>query len=163
MKQRRVAVRGIIFSEGKLLCQRLKAYRRNDRDFWCTPGGGLNIGEPIEEGLRREMVEETGIDPKIGRLLFIQQFSEDNEKEQMEFFYFIENYKDYAEIDLSLTTHGELEIEHIEFIDPKTENVLPAFLQSINLEVYTSTVQPVLIMNDMSIAEEHRLDAGTRA
>jgi ADP-ribose pyrophosphatase YjhB (NUDIX family) len=151
MQERRIAVRGIVYKDGKLLCQRLKAYRRSDRDFWCTPGGGLDIGEQIEEGLRREMVEETGIDPKIGRLLFVQQFSEDGKKEQMEFFFLIENPEDYETIDLTTTTHGELEIEHVEFIDPKSEVVLPAFLQEIDLQKYVDTLQPVTIYDELAV------------
>ena len=151
MNTRRVAVRGIIFKDGKLLCQRLKAYRRNDRDFWCTPGGGLDIGEQLEVGLRREMIEETGIDPKIGRLLFVQQFSEDGEKEQMEFFFLIENPEDYGSIDLTTTTHGDIEIEHVEFVDPADNVVLPAFLQNIDLKKYVETIQPVLIFDELAV------------
>jgi ADP-ribose pyrophosphatase YjhB (NUDIX family) len=150
MNIRRVAVRGIIFKDGKLLCQKLTAYRRNDRDFWCTPGGGLDIGELLEDGLRREMIEETGIEPKIGRLLFMQQFAEDDEKEQMEFFFLIENPEDYETIDLASTTHGVEEVEEVEFIDPKEHVVLPDFLQKIDLKLYVETVQPVLIYHQMS-------------
>ena len=151
MNTRRVAVRGIIFKDGKLLCQRLKAYRRHDRDFWCTPGGGLDIGEQLETGLRREMIEETGIDPKIGRLLFVQQFSEDGEKEQMEFFFLIENPEDYESIDLTTTTHGDIEIEHVEFVDPSEAVVLPAFLQTIDLKKYIETVQPVAVFDERAV------------
>jgi ADP-ribose pyrophosphatase YjhB (NUDIX family) len=150
MQERRIAVRGIIFKDGKLLCQKLTAYRRDNRDFWCTPGGGLDIGEQLEDGLRREMIEETGIDPKIGRLLFMQQFSEDGKKEQMEFFFLIENPEDYMAINLEETTHGVLEIEQVEFINPKTEVVLPAFLQTIDLDHLTSVVEPVRIYNEIA-------------
>lgn len=150
MKTRRVAVRGIIFKDGKLLCQQLKSYRRDDPDFWCTPGGGLEVGEPLKAGLHREIVEETGIAPKIGRLLFVQQFSEDGQKEQMEYFFHIENPEDYKEIDLSVTSHGHIEIEHVEFIDPKGSGVLPEFLQEIDLEHYITTVQPVFLYTDLN-------------
>jgi ADP-ribose pyrophosphatase YjhB (NUDIX family) len=150
MQERRVAVRGIIFKDGKLLCQKLTAYRRNDRDFWCTPGGGLDMGELLEDGLKREMIEETGIEPKIGRLLFIQQFTEDGKKEQMEFFFLIENPDDYEVIDLAATSHGVEEVELVEFIDPKQHVVLPDFLQKIDLKAYVDTIQPVLIHHEMS-------------
>jgi ADP-ribose pyrophosphatase YjhB (NUDIX family) len=150
MQERRVAVRGIIFKDGKLLCQKLTAYRRNDRDFWCTPGGGLDMGELLEDGLRREMIEETGVEPKIGRLLFVQQFTEDGKKEQMEFFFLIENPEAYEAIDLAATTHGVEEVEQVEFINPKEHVVLPRFLQTVDLKAYVETVKPVLMHYEMS-------------
>lgn len=146
---RRVAVRGIIFKDGKLLCQKLTAYRRQDRDFWCTPGGGLDDGETLQAGLSREMVEETGIVPKIGRLLFVQQFTEDGEKEQMEFFFHIENADDYQNIDLAATTHGEEEIEQVEFIAPREHFVLPKFLQTVDIQKYIDGTLPPLVYNEL--------------
>lgn len=156
MATRRIATRGIIFKDGKLLCQKLTAYRREERDFWCTPGGGLDDGEPLEAGLYREMVEETGIAPKIGRLLFVQQFTEDGEKEQMEFFFHIENAEDYEEIDLAATTHGEEEVELVEFIDPREHFVLPKFLQSADIQKYIDGELPPLVYDELSEATAKR-------
>jgi ADP-ribose pyrophosphatase YjhB (NUDIX family) len=143
-KSRRVCVRGIIYRDGKIFGQQLKAH--SDYDFWCTPGGGLDPDEPLLDGLHREMIEETGVAPKIGRLLFVQQFI-DGDREFLEFFFHIENAADYENIDLSATTHGELEIAHYGFIDPTAENLLPAPLQTIDYEKYIGSVQPVVIMN----------------
>lgn len=150
MTTRRIATRGIIFKDGKLLCQKLNAYRRESRDFWCTPGGGLDDGEALRDGLYREIIEETGIAPKIGRLLFVQQFTEDGEKEQMEFFFHIENTEDYETIDLTATTHGVEEIEQVEFVDPRKNIVLPEFLQKIDIQMYVDTIQPVFFYDDIS-------------
>lgn len=152
---RRLATRGIIFKDGKLLCQRLKPGRDGKmRDYWCTPGGGLDPNEALVDGLHRELIEETGIAPKIGRLLFIQQFS-DTQKgellEQIEFFFLIENPEDYETIDLATTTHGELEIEDVAFIDPQTHVILPAFLQTIDIEEYVTNPMPVLVYNALGV------------
>ena len=43
---RHINVRGIIINDrGELFCQRLTARTSDGRDFWCTPGGGLELGE----------------------------------------------------------------------------------------------------------------------
>lgn len=147
-EQRRICVRGIIYQDGKIFAQQLKN-NEHDYEFWCTPGGGLEMGETLADGLHREMVEETGIAPKIGRLLFIQQYI-DEKREFLEFFYHIENADDYKTIDLSKTSHGEIEVEHCEFIAPASENLLPAPLQTMDYEKYLGSVQPVLVMNQFN-------------
>jgi len=128
--QRRLAVRGIVVHDGKLLCLRLKPYRHADANtYWCTPGGGLDDGEALVPALEREMLKETGIPAKVGRLLYVQQFTHKNQ-EQMEFFFHIENAADYLAMDLSKTTHGADEIEEFGFFDPAKTDVLPLFLQT---------------------------------
>ena len=89
--ERRIAVRGIIINNGRLLCVRLKApITSNSKDFWCVPGGGLEDGESILDCLDRELTEELGIKRVAGRLLYIQQYKygERGEKEELEFFSF---------------------------------------------------------------------------
>lgn len=53
-----VAAMGIIYSEesGILL------EKRADTGEWCTPGGAIELGETLEEALRREIKEETNLD-----------------------------------------------------------------------------------------------------
>lgn len=138
---RRVNVRGIIVNNrGEIFAQRLTARDRDGRDFWCTPGGGLDMVESLVDGLKREMIEETGVVPEIGKLLFIQQFTESGDDsahgacEQLEFFFEIKNWQDYENVDLESTTHGVEEIAKCGFIDPKNEVILPAFLSEINLK-----------------------------
>lgn len=128
---RRITVRGIIIKDGKIFAQKLKKNERK-RDFWCMPGGGLEDGEALRDGLQREMIEETGVTPTIGRLLYIQQFAEDGE-EFIDFFYHITNADDYEKIDLASTSHGELEIAEYGFVDPREHVVLPKFLQQVDV------------------------------
>ena len=43
--------------------------------FWTLPGGGLDWGEHPLEGLRREFIEETGLEPRPVLLLGIHSYS----------------------------------------------------------------------------------------
>lgn len=129
---RRVCVRGLIYKDGKLFGQKL---HNSNGDWWCTPGGGIDPLESLHDALRREMIEETGIEPVIGRLVLIQQFatmgtSSKGEDEQLEFFFLIENADDYETVNLEDTSHGELEIAEYGFVDPGEKNMLPAILQT---------------------------------
>jgi 8-oxo-dGTP pyrophosphatase MutT (NUDIX family) len=128
---RRIAVRGIIVHEGKLLCAKLSGYNGRTHDYWCTLGGGIDNGEALHPALQREMVEETGIMPVIGNLLFIQQYGT-AEQEYLEFFFHIQNVKDFVNIDHTKSSHGAKEIEQLEFVDPRNYDVRPSFLTSID-------------------------------
>ena len=42
--------------------------KRTDNGMWCVPGGALELGESLEEALKREVKEETSLDifnPKL--------------------------------------------------------------------------------------------------
>jgi 8-oxo-dGTP diphosphatase len=146
---RRISVRGIVLHDGKLLCVRLKPYKnslRRDNSYWCLPGGGLNEGESVLAGIEREMVEETGVKPDVGNLLYVQQFVYGKE-EFLEFFFHIKNDEDYLHIDLAKTTHGLEEIEEVDFIDPTAKRVLPEFLATESLIEHASNDEPTRIMS----------------
>ena len=147
--RRRINVRGIIFKDGKLLAQQLTPGSDGIvRNYWCTPGGGLDDGESLHQGLQREMIEETGIAPKIGKLLFIQQFH-DGTKEQLEFFFHIENPEDYETIDLTATSHGVAEIANVTFVEPANTTLLPQFLTGLDIQSYINETLPVRIESEL--------------
>jgi 8-oxo-dGTP pyrophosphatase MutT (NUDIX family) len=146
--KRRVCVRGIVYKNGKLFCQELKNSDGTGRGFWCTPGGGLDPKESLIEGVRRELIEETGVEPVVGKLLFVQQYSEHDASgehhahEFLEFFFHIENPDDFETIDEN-ASHFEAEILRYGFVDPATSNVLPAFLTTIDIEAHIAHDKPV--------------------
>jgi 8-oxo-dGTP pyrophosphatase MutT (NUDIX family) len=98
--------------------------------------------------MTRELIEETGVTPKVGRLLFIQQLKDDD-ADYTEFFFHIENPEDFEEIDLESTSHGVLEVAEYDFIDPKTSYVLPAFLSEIDIQSYIDEVKPVYMHSEL--------------
>ncbi|HZO71858.1 MAG TPA: NUDIX domain-containing protein [Ktedonobacteraceae bacterium] len=60
----RIGVSALIFQEDRVLL----AHRR-DIDWWNLPGGGMELGETVEETLYREVREETGLDVEIEQLV----------------------------------------------------------------------------------------------
>jgi 8-oxo-dGTP pyrophosphatase MutT (NUDIX family) len=60
----RIAVAALIFDEERVLL----ALRR-DIDWWNLPGGGMEIGETLEEAVCREVLEETGLVVEVGQLV----------------------------------------------------------------------------------------------
>jgi 8-oxo-dGTP diphosphatase len=71
--QVRIRVCGVCIREGKILLINHVGIRENS-DFWCPPGGGLQFGETIEECLKREFQEETTTKISIGKFLTINEF-----------------------------------------------------------------------------------------
>jgi len=69
----RIRVCGICLHENRLLLVR-HGKTLGNRAFWAPPGGGLQYGESMKACLRREFKEETGIEVKVGRFLFVNEF-----------------------------------------------------------------------------------------
>ena len=53
-----VAAMGILYNKEKGLLLE----KRTDTGEWCTPGGAIELGETLEDALRREIKEETNLD-----------------------------------------------------------------------------------------------------
>ena len=149
MTKRRINVRAVIWHGGKLLAAKQKESDGSETKYWCIPGGGLDPHESLQDGCAREVMEETGIEAKVGKLLFIQQFSSHREgyDEELEFFFAIENPEDFQHIDLAKTTHGMDEISRIEFIDPATSYIQPSFFAKLSLADYFVDDKPVYFHN----------------
>lgn len=148
MDKRRINVRGIIWHDGKLLAVKHRdKEERAEAQYWCVPGGGLDPRESLTDGVRRELMEETGVEARVGKLLFIQQFDSHRAgfDEELEFFFHIENPEDFTDIDLAKTTHGLEEIAVIGFVNPREVNILPKMLGELPIADYISADMSVYI------------------
>lgn len=145
LDKRRINVRGIIWRDGKLLAVKHRSSNGGESDYWALPGGGLDPVESLEDGVRRELMEELGIEAKIGRLVLMQQFlsSRADRDEELEFLYLIDNPDDFINVDFHATTHGADELARVEWIDPGRELILPKFLSELDLADYIEIVKPV--------------------
>jgi 8-oxo-dGTP diphosphatase len=64
-----VGVHGVIANRGRLLVLKRSELLNYCPGAWDLPGGHLSLGESAEEGLRREIREETSLDVAVERLL----------------------------------------------------------------------------------------------
>ncbi|MDE0824793.1 MAG: NUDIX domain-containing protein [Dehalococcoidia bacterium] len=59
---------GLIFDADR---ERILLTRREDNGRWCLPGGGMDAGESAKEACVREMLEETGLEVRVTKLIGI--------------------------------------------------------------------------------------------
>ncbi len=63
----RPGTNGVVFNErGEILLQ-----KRSDNGFWALPGGAVDVGESVEQGVIREDFEETGLHVTVKRMVGI--------------------------------------------------------------------------------------------
>lgn len=63
-----VRVAAVLVRDGKILVQ-----KDADGTEYALPGGHIRIGETLEDGLIREMMEETGVEIECKRLLWSEE------------------------------------------------------------------------------------------
>lgn len=62
-----IGVGGVVISDGRVLLVRRGGPPLQGQ--WSIPGGILEVGETLIEGVRRELAEETGIDVRVRTLI----------------------------------------------------------------------------------------------
>ncbi|NNF59666.1 MAG: NUDIX domain-containing protein [Rhodothermaceae bacterium] len=74
----RVRVGGLLFddevisSSGLVLVEHEGLW--SEEPFWTPPGGGVEFGEALDEALRREVLEEVGLNVEVGPLRYVLDF-----------------------------------------------------------------------------------------
>jgi 8-oxo-dGTP pyrophosphatase MutT (NUDIX family) len=78
-------VRAVIIEDEKvLLMHRFK----NGKEYWVFPGGGVDdTDKSLEDGLRRECLEELGVVTEVGDFLMEKFYVLDNLQGQIQYFY----------------------------------------------------------------------------
>lgn len=70
--KRTTRYQGAILKDNFILLIRHR-HHKDGRTYWLLPGGGREVGESEEQCVCREMREETGLDVRVERLLFLYE------------------------------------------------------------------------------------------
>lgn len=67
----RIAAGALVVHEGRILL--VRHHKPDSYDFWVAPGGGVEGGEDLHTGLRREVREESGLIVEPERVAYIEE------------------------------------------------------------------------------------------
>lgn len=102
----KIRCRAVIIHEDKILVVKHAPKHLNV----AIPGGHLESGEDPKSCLEREIIEELGIKPVIGNLLYVNSFPDENAW-NIEFHFEVKNAMDYLDYATQKRTHSHELVE----------------------------------------------------
>jgi 8-oxo-dGTP diphosphatase len=85
-----VGVGGVIVAQGRTLL--IRRGHPPLKGEWSIPGGTLELGETLQQGARREVMEETGIEVRVGELIEIFDRVFRDEEGRIQYHFVIADY-----------------------------------------------------------------------
>jgi ADP-ribose pyrophosphatase len=82
-----VGVGAVVIRDGKVLL--IKRGVSPSRGLWAVPGGSLELGETLQQGAEREILEETGITIRAREPIYAFDFFERDRDERIRFHFVI--------------------------------------------------------------------------
>lgn len=70
----RTRVNGVLIQNNKIVL--IKHRMAEDQYFWNVPGGGMKYGSNAIDNLKREFLEETGLEIEVNKFLFVYEYLE---------------------------------------------------------------------------------------
>lgn len=110
-------------------------HRSSIDDFWSLPGGACRCHETTVDAMRREMSEEMGVTPRIGRLIWVSEnmFEMDGDSfDEIEFYFEVTlppEYYDFSRTYRGLEGRLPLQFRWFRIEDIPSMTVYPGFLR----------------------------------
>jgi 8-oxo-dGTP diphosphatase len=82
-----LAVGAVVFKDGRVLL--VKRGRPPAKGLWAIPGGGIELGETLQQAAEREIKEETGIVIRAGEPILTFDMVERDPQDRVRFHYVI--------------------------------------------------------------------------
>ncbi|MCE5265516.1 MAG: NUDIX hydrolase [Deltaproteobacteria bacterium] len=124
----RVGVGAVVLREGRVLLVRRGGAPA--RGLWAIPGGGLRLGETLQQGAEREIREETGIVIRAGVPIYACDTFDRDENGRFRFHYvIIDMAADYVSGEVKAADDA-LEAR---WISPEEFRSIPATRSTLNL------------------------------
>jgi ADP-ribose pyrophosphatase YjhB (NUDIX family) len=98
----KIRCRGIILLDEKMLT----VAHSGKEDRLVLPGGHWEGEEGFKETLERELIEELGVKPEIGPLLYVHTYESKEGEKSVEFIFLVLNGADYLDLSEKERTHA---------------------------------------------------------
>ena len=133
----RVGVGAITIKDGKVLL--VKRGVEPSKGLWAIPGGTLKLGETLQECAAREIMEETGIQIKVGDCIYVFDFIERDNERKIKFHYVI---VDFAAEYVAGVPQGADDALEARWLSPEEFKKLPVAKNTMNALLTIGFLKP---------------------
>lgn len=90
-RQPMISVGAVILDNNNVLLVRRAA--QPGRGLWAIPGGNVRLGEKLEDAVKREVEEETGLKVEVGKIIDVVEVIIKDDEGRIEYHYVIVDYE----------------------------------------------------------------------